>query len=290
VTTTRPARGAGFLPLFAALSLASVALGCFVAARHGAPLGVWARNLAAWGVGGVAALGLVRWAGTLTSIGFLLASPLALAAALFAAGQHGVHRWIDLGPVHMNVAEVLLPAAVVALGTLAATHWPWIAAAVMLGLPIAQPDASQATALGGALLAAVALSRMRGLWRGVAIVLVAIAVTAAWARPDPLAPVPDVEGIMALAWSLSPVVAILAWAALAGTVLTPMLLSRAEGRSVRTAAFALTVYAIASALTPLLGAFPVPLVGMGMSPILGLWLGAGLLAARARASRQAAPP
>lgn len=30
---------------------------------------------------------------------------------------------------------------------------------------------------------------------------------------------------------------------------------------------------------PLVGAFPVPLTGMGMSPILGFWLGIGVLSA-----------
>ena len=33
---------------------------------------------------------------------------------------------------------------------------------------------------------------------------------------------------------------------------------------------------------PMFGAFPVPWVGMGMSPIVGGWLGVGLLAAAMR--------
>ena len=46
---------------------------------------------------------------------------------------------------------------------------------------------------------------------------------------------------------------------------------------------ALSLCLAAWAVTPLFGAFPVPLVGVGMSPILGAWLGVGLLAATARA-------
>jgi hypothetical protein len=45
---------------------------------------------------------------------------------------------------------------------------------------------------------------------------------------------------------------------------------------------ALAVYCAVVSLAPALGAFPVPLVGMGMSAILGFWLGAGALAAAAR--------
>jgi hypothetical protein len=290
VKTARLANGAGFLALFALLSLIAVGVGCAVARANGAPVSLWGRDLVAWAVGGLLAVGLGRWAGRRTVGAFLIAAPLGLAATLVSVGQQGVHRWVDLGPVHMNVAEVLLPAAVVALAAFAALRWPWRLAALAVCLLIVQPDASQATAFGGALLAVIALSPLRGLWRGGAVVLIAAALVVAWSRPDPLAPVPEVEGIMALAWSLSPAVAILAWAALAGAVLSPMLLSHARDRSVRTAAFALTLYGVGSVATPLAGAFPVPLVGMGMSPILGLWLGVGLLAARARASRQAAPP
>lgn len=39
------------------------------------------------------------------------------------------------------------------------------------------------------------------------------------------------------------------------------------------------------AVSPFLGAFPVPFVGIGMSPVLGGWLGIGLLAGLGRLSR-----
>jgi hypothetical protein len=38
------------------------------------------------------------------------------------------------------------------------------------------------------------------------------------------------------------------------------------------------------ALAPAFGAFPVPLVGIGMSPVVGFWLGAGALAAARRSN------
>ncbi|WP_372785414.1 hypothetical protein [Phenylobacterium sp.] len=288
--TARPALGAGFLWLFAILSLAAIATGCVVASAHGAPLGVWGRNLAAWSVGAMGAAALAKWAGNRTFIAVVVAAPLAMAAGLLSAGQAGVHRWIDLGPLHMNVAEVLLAPAVVGWAALAARPgWPWGTAALALALLVAQPDASQATALGGAFLVIATLEGQRvGRWAGAT--LVAVAVTMAWLRRDPLAPVADVEGIMGLAWRLSPLAAVFAWLALGGAVSAPLILSGSDRRAVRAAALALAIYGMLAVLTPLLGAFPVPLVGMGMSPILGAWLGAGLLAALWRSSRQAAPP
>ena len=45
----------------------------------------------------------------------LLLTPLALLLSLAGAGHSGVHRWIRLGPLHWNVAFLLLPASSLAL-------------------------------------------------------------------------------------------------------------------------------------------------------------------------------
>jgi cell division protein FtsW (lipid II flippase) len=221
---------------------------------------------------------------------FLLAAPVGLIVTLISPGLSGVHRWALLGPVRMNLAEILLTAAVVAFAALGPGRlWSWLVAAAVATLLVAQPDASQAAAFGGAWIGALLLSELgRGFrWGGVAAAVVAIA--AAWLRPDPLAPVPEVEGIFRLAWTLSPPAALLAAAVLGATVLTPVLVAR-EGEVVpRAAALALIIYFLLSAVTPALGAFPVPLVGMGMSPILGFWLGAGLLGALASVRRTSSP-
>jgi len=273
--------GERFLAGFALLSLGAVAAGCAVAAAHGVPAGSWARNLAAWGVGGMAAWATARRGSRLSA--FLLIAPLALAATLLNPGQEGVHRWIDVGPVHMNAAALLLPAAVVALATLAGRRWSWPWAAGMLGLLVLQPDASQAAALGAAMIVVLASLRASALVRASGAAATVLAVAAACLRPDPLAPVPEVEGIVALAWTWSPVAAVAAVALLAATALLPLRLA-GRGRP-STPALALAACCGVQALAPAFGAFPVPLVGIGMSPILGFWLGAGALAAARRSSR-----
>lgn len=271
---------AGPFWLFAILSLVAVAVGCVVARANGAPAGEWARNLAAWAAGALLAGGLARWAGRRVLLGFWIAAPLALAATLVSGGQLGVHRWLQLGPLRVNAAEVLLPASVVACAAFLAARQPgWGTAGLILLLLVVQPDASQATAFGGALIFLIASASASRPWRLGGVALVVLAVVATWLRPDPLAPVAEVEGIMGLAWRVSPVAAVLAWGSLAGAALSPLMMARSDGNRVRTAAVALAAYAALAALTPLAGAFPVPLVGMGMSPILGLWLGMGLLVA-----------
>jgi hypothetical protein len=65
-------------------------------------------------------------------------------------------------------------------------------------------------------------------------------------------------------------------ASLAGVSISP-LLARKISHGAYTPALALFVYFLGCMLMPLFGAFPVPLVGMGMSPILGFWFGIGVL-------------
>ncbi|MBI1197120.1 MAG: hypothetical protein GC203_04585 [Phenylobacterium sp.] len=271
------------LAVFGGLSLAAVATGVLVAHAQGVSASVWARNLGSWAAGALAALLLGRFAGPRVALAFCAAAPIGLLGALANTGRLGVHRWLDLGPLHINAAEVLLPPAIAACAASARGRlWPWFAAAAM-ALLVVQPDASQATAFGGALAVLLGASRLPRALRIAGVVGVGMAIGASWLRRDPLAPVPEVEEIMRLAWTVSPLAAIAAWTALLGAAASFWLFPAARPHA---GAWALGVYAILSALTPLMGAFPVPLVGMAMSPIVGLWLGAGMMAAQARRGAQ----
>lgn len=272
-------RRGGLFLLFGGLSLAAVVLGAVVSAANGVPASTWVRNLAAWGVGALAGGAIAALARPGAATLALCAAPVGLAASFLSPDLESVHRWIDLGPVHLNVAMLLLPASIVGLATLAAERrWPWIVVAVALGLLAAQPDASQATALAAAtaVIAAVAIRQPAA---RLAVVTAAAGLAAlAWLRPDPLTPVAEVEGIIGLAFTLSPWVAGLALALLTAMAVTPVICTVKQQRTSRLAGVALGLCLLVWAIMPFLGAFPVPLIGMGMSPIIGAWLGVGLLA------------
>lgn len=242
--------------LFGASSLAAVATGCWIASQHGVSQRVLLLNMAAWAVGGALAAGVSRiknlhWWPLLAIAG--------IAATFLSPGTSGVHRWIAVG-VRFNAAELLLPSALVALDSRVLLSFALL---ILLAL---QPDASQAIAFAGAfIVTAIATKRF---W--IAALLAAVAALS-FLRPDTLAPVLEVEGIIGLATPLQAALAILA---LAGTALAPLLVR----------SYNLTVYLTLCALAPLFGAFPVPLVGMGASPILGAWLGFGVLMGSIRVS------
>ncbi|HET6765046.1 MAG TPA: hypothetical protein VFH27_15280, partial [Longimicrobiaceae bacterium] len=138
-----------FFAAFALLSLATVLTGSAITSANGVSVGSWSRNLIAWAVGAlIAALFAIQRSNGFLR-GLLVAAPVGLAATLLNPGQQGVHRWVDVGPIHTNLAALLLPGAVVALAALSARErWTWLAAALVGVLLVLQPDASQATAFG----------------------------------------------------------------------------------------------------------------------------------------------
>ncbi len=271
--------------MFAGFSLAAVMVGCGVAGLHGVPVRAWLINGAAWAVGAILA-GLASRAGAKTLVVWLVIAVVGLAATFPSSGLNGVHRWIALGPIRLNGAELLLPATVVALAGLGGRSLAALLCIfVIMGLLALQPDASQAVAFAGAAVAVLVLSDRPRLQRGLAGLVIAVVASIACLRPDPLSPVPEVEGIIGLAAALSPLVAGLAMVILAGAVLAPLsILQGAFDKPVRAAACGLAAYLVLSAVAPVFGAFPVPLVGMGVSPILGAWLGFGALMGLARRS------
>lgn len=264
---------------FGLASLLAVGAGAAVCAASGAaPAGLWLRNLAAWGIGAAAAFGVMASfrPGFLPFVLWL--APAGLLATFVGAGQQGVHRWVEVGPLTINAAMLLLPAAAVAMAVLAAARRKtWVAVLAALALLAAQPDASQATALAAAA-GLVAARTVRPLLMRFGLILAVLTFAAwAWLRPDPLAPVAEVEGVIGLAWALSPLAAAGVLAALAAAAIVPAWAAASRGTAVRLAASALTVCLLLWVITPFLGHFPVPFAGMGLSPIIGAWLGVGLL-------------
>lgn len=246
---------------FTIASFLAVGAGCFVVASPG----LSARNAAAWAIGAALAFAIARLRSPHFFSALLLLTPLALLLTQLQAGQSGVHRWIALGPLTWNAAFLFLPAATVAIAARSNSRWSGGAALLIALALYLQPDASQATAFAAAMILTLFSTPAR--------LLATLVAALTWLRPDPLQPVPEVEGIVELARSVSLASAILSVASLAAATLAPL----AAPPVLRRPALALSIYFVTCALMPLAGAFPVPLVGMGMSPIIGFWLGIGAL-------------
>jgi hypothetical protein len=273
---------ARLLAVFGLASLTAVLTGIAICTASGVPLALGLRNLAAWVIGAAAAAALAFTPQRYTLPVFLWLLPLGLLASLFGPDLQGVHRWLPLGPVQANAAMLLGPAAIVAFAARSQAHpaSSWIALLAALALTVLQPDVSHAMTLAGIALIATWFMKgpaLPGLLIDAAAVIGALI---AWMRPDPLAPVPEVEGVIGLAFAQSWPLGVLGLTVLLLTAAIPLVGAVSDRH--RLAALALGVCLLAWSLAPFLGAFPVPFLGMGPSPILGAWLGIGLLAAHLR--------
>ena len=92
-----------------------------------------------------------------------------------------------------------------------------------------------------------------------------------WMRPDPLVPVRHVEGIVGLAGQSGVLWLVAALATLA-LLPCPFLLSRGKDGHASPVTLALGVYFALTLIAPCLGSFPVPLLGFGLSPIVGYFV------------------
>lgn len=266
------------LVVFGAFSFSSVALGAYICAEMGVPSALWVRNLAAWGVGALAALAIALTFRAAMLHVALWAAPLGLLLTFLSPAQEGAHRWVDVGPLYVNAAMLLLPAMIVAVAMLSRRFvWAWAPPLVCLVLLVLQPDASQATALALVVVTLAATSTLP-VWARLAIVAAAgVLGVLAWFQPDPLAPVPEVEEILRIGMRVAPIAAGLALACVAATALCFGFTQPHVSEPTRGATVALSVCFLAWIVTTYFGAFPVPWVGIGLSPIVGAWLGVGLL-------------
>jgi hypothetical protein len=268
--------GRGLSPLLAPFP--ALIIGALVMRQHAVPSSQWGLNLVAGLLGaaicaGVLARSRTAMSRTAATISGCLAVG-ALAATFAMAGSMGVHRWIPIGPVTVHAGAVCLPLVIVALGASNAfgreLQWTPLFMANSVGtLLFLQPDAAQATGFAAAVAVLLIGNKERGPGAWGAAMVIGVLAAWTWVRPDPLQPVPYVEGIVGLAGQNG-----VAWvvAAIMALALLPLPFFIRPFDSQSTVARALGFYLCVCILAPIFRPFPVPLVGFGLSPIVGYFV------------------
>jgi len=260
------------LQIGAAAATASVLAGVFVMWQTAAPTSFVAVNLAALLVALALAASSPLWRRVPVPTALLVACAVGAIALPLVAGPsvEGVRRWLALGGLLVQPAAVLVPA--LALWLAGQRTW-WATAAVIATAAAlaAQPDRALAATLATALLPAAVMRRGWTTALRLAVALCAFAATLL--RPDPLPPVPHVEGVVRDAFAASPAlgtVALLGQAALLAPALDRSLPPLARATWVATWSTLV--------LAALVGDYPTPLTGYGASAILGYGLALCVLA------------
>jgi hypothetical protein len=217
----------------------------------------------------------------------ILIAVLLLAGTFIDSGVGGVHRWVRVGPALLYSSSIAAPLLILVFGRPAmdSMRWSTLLSGGCVSLALAfQPDAAQTMAFSGALITLWLLKAQRTAITWIAILAQLACIALAWSRPDPLPPVRYVEGIVLLAAKGG---LPLLLAALGTLVLLPLpffFLARRGDHLSR--AWALGVYFSACLIAPIFGAFPVPVMGFGASPIIGYVLALTWLLSRQKPSPQ----
>jgi hypothetical protein len=227
------------------------------------------QNVWGWALGIFCYLGITKIGVRSDNYPMMAASLITVCALPFLeSGQQGVYRWIQLGPLSANIAAMLLPAIICLL--VHAGNKLLLPLLLALNAILAmQPDLSQ---LLGLALAAIVIALHRPGRVSLAVGLLSCAALAiAMGRPDPLLPIPAVEGIVGLGFEASSILGMAIVAALALCAVMPWLCAP------RTQSAVLSAYIIGITVAPMFGAYPVPYAGLGVSFPIGLWLALGLI-------------
>lgn len=237
----------------------------------GAPLRLPAINAAALVIGllALANLQLLMRLSALRADGAALAIGLILAGvSLIGVEAGGSVRWLVLGGAVIQPSLMLVPLLVAAL---LRSHGPLALAG--LGLAVVtltwQPDRAMSGALLLGIAGLYALRRARVL--GYALVLALCGFGSTLIRTDLGEPMPYVDQILWLAWSMHPLAGVLVWAGSLLLVLPALVLwpLRPDLRAALAAQALLWTGAVVAAA---LGNYPTPLVGYGSSAVIGYCL------------------
>ena len=254
---------------------AAVLLGLAVQHRLGAPASGLMVQAAGALLGAVLFVALSRvHAPRRVSVAFGLAVLLAFITLPLVVGPElaGARRWLLLGPISIQPSMILLPLVI----WLVAGPRPGVDKSLLIlaagGVLALQFDAAALTGLTLAWLAGHARSARRSEVhvQGVAFSL-AILTVWAWMRPDALPSVAWVEQVLPNAWGLGLWTGVMASLA-AILVLTPLIvLARGSQAALSLAAFYVGLVGAA-----LVGNYPLPVVGLGASLVLGWLIALGL--------------
>lgn len=264
-----------FFMIFPTISLLfSCLLGVTAMTAHHIPPVIWGLNLGASCLLSLITLiciyrdfipsAFYKWMGAVSILLLLLT---------FAdSGLEGVHRWIHLGPFTINAAMLSIPPTIAALFQLFHQKHIFPASgitAIIALLLFLQPDASQLTGFSAPMILILLKQKDLKFFRIAFCIFLCILTVITWILGDPLLPVDYTEGILLLLGELSfPLLAL----GIFSLFLLPVpfvLLSDSQNRFI-TVCIALYYWLIT--LSSFFGNFPVPVMGYGISPIIGYLL------------------
>lgn len=233
---------------------------------------IWILQLAGIGVGLLLCLLISRKVVRLSNIDPKLLTVLALsllAATFWEEGSMNVHRWLNLGGFRIHAGLILSPILLLQVSKIQQRVYAILLVALVATLFWLQPDASQLTAFSTAAMVLL-YSRNNPAIGPVILALYTIGlIVHAWYIPDHLPAVSYVEEIVRMSGEIS----IFLWIASILSLLLLVLPFFRFRKAAGAVATSLGVYYTLLLVSAFSGNFPVMIMGYGLAPMIGYFIG-----------------
>lgn len=254
------------------IMLPAILVGSIVMLMNDVPITIWSQNLIVLVLAGL----LINYISDKVPVGVKkIAIPVIIILLILTflhTGLGGVHRWIGVGLIKFYIASIVIPVLLIELWRLSQVINIGVLTVIALGVSVMlflQPDASQTTAFTVPMVV-ILLSKTRNrYYRYSVITFAALLCLLSWILIDALPPVPYVEGIIDMAANTG-----MMWRGLGivSLAILPLPFILFPPRNARLISLCLGSYFVLILLSTRFGNFPVPLMGYGISPILGYYL------------------
>jgi len=203
---------------------------------------------------------------------FILISLLLLLLTLISPGISGIHRWVSIGIIKFNVSMIVLPRIIIELWKVSQTEdlrlTVFITIAISILLAI-QPDASQLTGFSIPMMIVLCNNIDKKRIRIFVVGILSILIILSWVFLDNLPAVDYVEGIVSLLGNMGLIWLVIGVISL-GILPMPFILF--QPKYLKLPSICVGLYFIIILVSTLFGNFPVPLMGYGISPIIGYYI------------------
>lgn len=252
------------------LMLPAICIGIIAMMSYGVTFNIWIQNLIIWAIGTiVGSVYLFRSKNKKlrVNIPFTFILIALLISPFFFNGLEGVHRWLTFGPVNIYIASIILPILIIHICKLSINkreNLLIVLSFITLIILLMQPDAGQLTAF--ACVAAILLWKTinNRIFKIVSLIIILALGITTWVFLDDLAPVPYVEQILFLVADLGAI-----WFALGILSLLLLIIPFFLTCKENIVSFSLGVYFLMTMIVTIFGNFPMPIMGYGISPIIG---------------------
>ncbi|QKE75124.1 cell division protein [Arthrobacter citreus] len=262
------------LPLV--LTIPAMIIGVIAMINNHVSPSIYGQNIVISIVGGIISfLVLLRGPKTLknkTNIIVITCIFILLLLTFFDGGLQGVHRWLAIGPVRINIAFAFVPLLIIHLSNLMKSKAIWITFSFILfftPLLYFQPDASQLTAFTIAISILLLGVKKHKKTQLLLFIIFILLIVYSWSHLDKLAPVSYVEDILSLVKDMGIGLLVIAIISLLILLMPFFFIPPTNAKLL---SFSLGTYLAICILSSFFGNFPVPIIGYGTSPFIGYFI------------------